>query len=173
MEDNDFDRELNALNVVSRELGTLPKDAQRRIVDWAINAFGLEEAKKSPILSAPSDCDAAENTCDPDKPELPKYTHFAELFSDAGPRTNEEKVLVAAYWVQAIEGRESWKASELQNLLKNLGEAVTNISDYLTKAIKRKPSRVLQLRKSGNSKQARKTYKLTQHGIAFVEQMMG
>jgi DNA-binding PadR family transcriptional regulator len=38
--------------------------------------------------------------------------------------------------------------------------------------IKQKPSFVLQLRKSGNTKQARKSYKLTEAGIRAVRNMI-
>lgn len=173
MEDGDFGQELNALKVISSELSGLEQDAQQRIVDWAIDAFDLVGKQKPFVSPLSPDCDTAEGIHGSSKSELPEYAHFAELFADAGAKTNEEKVLVAAYWVQVIEGRGSWKSSELQNLLKDLGETVNNISDYLTKAIRRRPARVLQLSKSGNSKQARKTYKLTQPGITLVEQMKG
>jgi DNA-binding PadR family transcriptional regulator len=49
---------------------------------------------------------------------------------------------------------------------------VSNITTALSSLIERKPQLVIQTRKSGNSKQARKRYRLTDAGIRAVERMI-
>ena len=81
-------------------------------------------------------------------------------------------MLVAGYWLQAIKGEPSFQALELNKELKNLGHPIGNVTDALTSNKDRKPSRILQLRKAGSSRQARKTYKLTHEGLIFVQGMI-
>lgn len=38
--------------------------------------------------------------------------------------------------------------------------------------MKKKPQRVIQLKKSGNSRQANKTYKVTHEGLVYVQGML-
>jgi hypothetical protein len=57
----------------------------------------------------------------------------------------------------------------LNRELKNLGHEVGNITRALQGNIDEKPALVLQLRKSGGTKQARKIYKLSVAGIKAVE----
>lgn len=104
--------------------------------------------------------------------EAPVYEHFADLFAKAQPKTEPDKALVAAYWLQAIEGQGTWQSAALQKELKNLGHAIGNITDALTSNMKKKPQRIIQLQKAGNSKQARKTYKVTHEGLVYVQGML-
>lgn len=47
-----------------------------------------------------------------------------------------------------------------------------NITDSLDALKEEKPALILQLKKSGISKQARKTYKLTQEGAKRIRQLI-
>ena len=104
--------------------------------------------------------------------EAPVYEHFAELFAKAQPKTEPDKALVAAYWLQAIQGQGSWQSAALQKELKNLGHAIGNITDALSSNMKKKPQRIIQLQKAGSAKQARKTYKVTHEGLVYVQGML-
>jgi DNA-binding PadR family transcriptional regulator len=57
--------------------------------------------------------------------------------------------------------------------LKHIGYGVVNITDALNQLISDRPSFVIQLTKSGSSKQARKTYKITDAGMRRVSEMLG
>ena len=81
-------------------------------------------------------------------------------------------MLVAAYWVQEIQGRDSFGSLELNRLLKDLGRGVTGTAKVMSSLIERKPALVLQLRKSGSSQQARKVYRLTEAGKKTVDHMI-
>lgn len=100
------------------------------------------------------------------------WEHFAEVFDAANPATEPQKLLVAAYWVQVVKGAQQFGAYVLNKELKDLGHGTTHISRSMDSLIRMKPSQILQLKKSGKSQQARKTYKLTRAGADEVERMI-
>lgn len=163
------DPELDAMSAVSSALTPLDPDAQGRVLQWAAARFGvtLSGATRGVRKDAQN---AAEG--EDEAPADSQYSHFAELFAAAGPTTDAEKALVAAYWVQVVEGKDGWFSHGLNAELKNLGHAIDNITKALTSNIDQKPQRIIQLKKSGASRQAKKTYKVTGEGIKYVKSML-
>jgi len=100
------------------------------------------------------------------------FATFAELFHAARPQSEREKALVAAYWIQRSGGVEQFAAQQLNTELKHIGYGVTNITDALNQLIGDRPSLVIQLMKGGSTKQARKTYKMTDAGTRRVNEML-
>jgi hypothetical protein len=84
-----------------------------------------------------------------------------------------EKVLVVAYWFQVIQGQDDWDSFAINTELKHLGHPSTNITRDLDSLMNRAPRLVLQVRKDGTTKQARKRYKLTREGVRAVEKLLG
>lgn len=82
------------------------------------------------------------------------------------------KPLVVGYWFQVLQGEQDLDGFQINKELKHLGHGVSNITTALSSLIDRKPQLVIQTRKSGNSKQARKRYRLTDAGIKAVERML-
>ncbi len=80
--------------------------------------------------------------------------------------------MVAAYWLQVCQGAESFVSYSVNKALKNLGHGVSNVTGAFDALRRSKPALVLQLRKAGKSRQARKTYKVTKAGVAAVEEMI-
>jgi DNA-binding PadR family transcriptional regulator len=56
--------------------------------------------------------------------------------------------------------------------MKHLGHGVKNITSALSSLMNEKPQRVVQLKKSGSTKQARKQYKVTEAGKNAVRRML-
>ena len=96
---------------------------------------------------------------------------FAELYSMAQPKTNGEAALVAGYWIQVVQNGEQFSAQGANRELTHLGHRISNITSALSTLIREKPQLVLQVRKGGNSRQARKTYRLSEAGIRRIEEM--
>ena len=170
------DPEVDAMSAVATALTDLEEDAQDRVLRWAAERYGVSIAT-SGRRSGPSAGDQAEEAGDEVTEEeiaeeAPAYEHFAELFAKAQPKTEPDKALVAAYWLQAIQGESTWQSAALQKELKNLGHAISNITDALTSNMRKKPQRIIQLQKAGNAKQARKTYKVTHEGLVYVQGML-
>ena len=86
----------------------------------------------------------------------------------AGP----EHALVVGYWFQVIQGRDSWTGADINSTLKNLRVGLANVTKTLDRLKAKKPALVMQVGKSGRSRQARKSYKLTTAGIQEVRQML-
>jgi hypothetical protein len=156
------EKEIKAMGTVSSALEDLENDARVRVLHWAMSRYGIADGgHKIPKMRINSFEEKAG-----------EYTTFAELFDVAKPHTEREKALVAAYWLQVIENTESFQSQSLNDLLKDLGHGIGNITEALNQLKNDRPALLLQLKKSGISRQARKTYKLTQVGTRRVEAMM-
>lgn len=171
------DPEIEAMSAVATALKDLEEEVQGRVLRWAAERHGVklptggpggvggEAGNSSGAIDEMTDAEIAE--------EAPVYEHMAELFAKAQPKTDADKALVAAYWVQAVQGQSKWQSAELQKQLKDMGHAVGNITDALTSNMNKKPQRIIQLQKAGSARQARKTYKVTHEGLVYVQGMLG
>ncbi|RSM61590.1 hypothetical protein DMB66_24525 [Actinoplanes sp. ATCC 53533] len=165
------------MTAVATALGDLDEDVQGRVLRWAAERFEVKlhtgvrvlDGRDAGVENGSSDGVTEAEIAE----EAPAYGHFAELFAKAQPKTDPDKALVAAYWVQVHEGNASWQSQTLNTQLKNLGHAVGNITEAMTSNIRKKPQRIIQLQKSGNSRQGRKTYKVTHEGMVYVQGMLG
>jgi hypothetical protein len=167
------DAELDAMAAVKDALADLDPEAQERVVAWAIKRFDIPiKGSGGGSKGAKGSNGDEDNDDDEGDGKDQQFEHFAELYDAAGPSTKPRKVLVAAYWHQKVLGTPSFQAFALNKDLKDLGHGVDHISEALDACIAEKPALVLQLKKSGKTPQARKTYKLTAEGIKIVESMI-
>ncbi|MFI9104305.1 hypothetical protein ACIGXA_27695 [Streptomyces fildesensis] len=170
------DPEIQAMASVADALGELEEDAQGRVVRWAAERFGVTLGaalrKTSPGGSSESVAMDTQVSEEEISAEAPTFEHFAELYNAANPKTDVDRALVAGYWIQAMQQRPSFQAAEVNKELKHLGYALKNVTDSMEGNQSKKPARVIQLRKSGSSRQARKTYKLTHEGLVYVQGMI-
>jgi hypothetical protein len=82
------------------------------------------------------------------------------------------KALVGAYWMQFKEGVNDVDAMTVNTRLKHLGHGVGNITRAFEALKAERPSPIVQTRKEGNTKQARKKFKVTNEGKKRVEGML-
>lgn len=160
--------EINAMKQIAAALEPLDESGRVRTLQWAISHF---RGKSQLDFGLPQD-QPGQNKAGQLSGGAPKFETFAELFEAANPSTEREKALVASYWAQICNSEPSFGSQSLNDELKDLGHGVGNITDALSALKDERPALVLQLKKSGTSKQARKTYKLTQEGIRRVHSMM-
>jgi hypothetical protein len=160
-------KELDIMSQIAKLLEQLDAPARSRVIGWTISALDVQVPRPTSSgmvtdkggLSAVADEEAS-------------HQSFAELFHAAGPRSEKEKALVAAYWVQRTSGADRFASQQLNTELKHIGYGVANITDALNQLINDRPNFVIQLTKSGSSKQARKTYKITDAGLRRVLEML-
>lgn len=173
---DDTDLEVEAMGTTSKALGGLDEAAQARVIRWLAERYGIVLSATKPRRAGDSNLkDREEDDADDDVDLDGKdgFDHFAELYDASGASTHGDGMLVAAYWVQVLRGQDSFASLELNKLLKDLGHGVTGTSKVMTVLIGKKPAAlILQLKKAGKTKQARKTYKLTDAGRKAVEQMI-
>ena len=165
-----MDPEIEAMGTIAQAFSDLEQDARTRVLRWAADKFEVELPRLGND-ARPDNLGGGEDA-DEDMIYDAGFEHFAELYDAASPTTKEEKLLVAGYWVQKIQGKVSFQSFELNKELKDLGHPVDHISEYMDANIKKRPSLMLQLKKAGKTVQARKTYKLSNEGIKAVDRMI-
>lgn len=163
------DAELDAMASIKAAMERLDPDARTRVIWWITQKFDIELRRSSGDRSGAGGKSSSDN--DADSGEGPKFEDFADLYDAVGPATDRERVLVAAYWMHKT-GESTFGSLELNKMLKDLGHPVSEMAKAMQWNIDNRPALILQLRKSGSSRQARKTYKLTAEGSKWVEARM-
>lgn len=168
----DADAEFDAMQAIYQALEPLEEAARSRVLRYIaarLDIIDLTQAR--PKADAPPNGFDEETASERARAEAPKYNSLAELADATQPITNADKALVAGYWLQVCQAADSFDAFSANKELKHLGHGVSNITMAIDALRNHKPSLVLQLKKSGRSQQARKTYKLTTAGVKSVEDM--
>jgi hypothetical protein len=161
-------RELEAMRTIADALSKLDEPAVRRVLLWANDAFRV---KAGTSLIHPER--GHENLLPAVASDLKvKHPTLADFFAAVSPTQEADKALVVGYWFQIIEGVPDLDGFTLNKELKHLGHGISNITSALDTLMSRKPALVIQTKKSGTSKQARKKYRLTLEGQRSVERMV-
>jgi len=166
----DSDSEFDAMHTVYAALQPLEKDARQRVLSYILARLDIPGVP--PSRGAFVRADGGEDTSAEVVKAATKFESFAELSDAAQPQTAPEKALVAGYWLQVCEGDDSFDGFSANQHLKHVGAGLTNITGAFNNLKSQKPGLALQLKKSGKSRQARKTYKLTAPGIKTVVKMI-
>lgn len=167
MTDDTLANEIRAMQSVAQALAGLDADSTRRVLKWAVDRYQVKPAAPVPPPEVEHVAPAAQY---PQSRE--SFGDFADLFDAANPESGVENALVAGYWFQAVQKHAELDSQQLNSALKNLGRPSSNITRDLDSLMTRTPRLVIQVRKDGNTKQARKRYKLTTEGVRAVERML-
>jgi hypothetical protein len=158
------DDEIKAMSAISAALQSLEEEGRGRVLLWAMSHYKIGGANFRPSWVSGSTRSETMPTMNNSA-----FETFADLFNTANPNTEKDKAMIAAYWVQICENAGSFQSQSLNDLLKDLGHGIGNITEALNQLKDDRPALILQLKKSGSSRQARKTYKLTLEGSKRVE----
>jgi hypothetical protein len=168
------DLELEAIRAIASALGKLQDEQARvRVLGYANARFGGPDQEPRGIqrsLQVAGQAGNGQSRADMAEPSFPA---FVDLFDKASPATNVDRALVAGYWLQLCSKQASWTGQQANDLLKDLGHGLDNITNATNTAQRHKPALIRQISKTGKSQQARKTYKLTTAGVARVREMLG
>jgi len=159
-------KELEAMKAVAEAIEPLEDAARARVLRWVSDHFKVKHVSRNEaerVLEVAGDPTS--------QPTAPTFESVGELFAAAAPSSDAEKALVAGYWLQVEKGQVGFGTQEINTELKHLGYGIGNITRAFDALKKTKPQQVIQLRKAGTTKQARKTFKLTEAGIRAVESM--
>ena len=166
--------EFAAIQTLYDTLEPLEREARQRVVNYVVSLLAIDPEKSEkgrPNGAAAQRADEGEPS-EASSNGVPKFASIAELFDAARPDSNSNRALVAGYWLQVCQGAESFDGQSANKELKHLGHGVSNITIAINHLKDTKPALALQLKKSGTTRQARKTYKITTAGIRAVETMM-
>lgn len=160
-------QELKAMGDVSKALDSVNSDpeALKRILWWLSERYGTRIGTTRLGVRTPAPGEARTD-------EPGRFGDLAGLIVAASPSTDAERALVGGYWSQVEKQQQEWDSQSVNTQLKHVGHGVGNITDALSSLIERKPQLVIQTRKSGKSRQARKLYKLTTEGVKRVEDLL-
>ena len=129
------DPEVEAIAAISNTFSPLDDETRSRVLRWAAERFGISvpvtpttaaagiTSRPSPEMTGSRSQAVAEIT-DAPHPVIratvlpPTYDHLAELFDAVAPENVMDKALAAAYWVQIIQGQESWPSAILNKASK-------------------------------------------------------
>lgn len=161
-------QEITATKAVLDALTDLPRETARRVVASVSTLLGMQQTQ-TPKATTPNSTSVRQEALTVSTEE---FKDLASLSAAARPIDGPEKALVVAYWKQVREQMPEWTAQVVNTELKHMGEQLPNITGTLSLLKERKPALVVQLKKSGNTRQARKQYKLTSAGIKEVESML-
>jgi hypothetical protein len=168
--------EFEAIKTVHDALAPLEAAARTRVLTYITSLLSIDvrSTNSKPAESADDgEVETEEDTVEEQATKgSPKFSSFAELYDAASPKTNSEKALVIGYWLQVCLASESFTAAAANKELTHLGHKVANITNAIDDLKKQKPALALQLKKSGTSQQARKTYKVSHAGVKRVEEMI-
>ena len=170
---------LNELSVISSIVETmsgLTTAEQRRVLVWLEDYFGVfSEMAEGDVVTivepayedASDEYDAVE--FEDELAGEPSVDTFEGLFAQVAPKTAIQKICCAAYWLETQENHDSWKSFEVNKLLKSIDVKLSSVSGTLAIDSKKDTPLVVTLGKSGDSIQGRKTFRLSDAGLQFVE----
>lgn len=131
-----------------------------------VEAEEKPEPETRPEEPAPAEKPAAEEGDDPQKNlGLKRYGSIETLFLSSSVNTVSSKILLCAAYLQEKLNMDELTSYDINSRLKKLGYGVSNISNSLNTLIKKDPPLVIQTRKIGDSKQAKRRFRVTEEGL--------
>ena len=158
------DAEIEAMGKVTQALDPLEPEVTARVIRWA--------GERYEVTLAPAKAEQQQQNGNDETPT--EFTELSDLFGAAAPSNNEDRALVIAYWFQELheERQPNVSGQQVNTELKNLGHGVRDITKVFSALIATSPQQVIQTKKSGTTKQARKSYKVTRAGINRVKALI-
>ena len=166
--------EITAMKSLAEAVAGLDPEARTRVLRWAADRFKVAGAQPGKTQTETREGHGGRDRPAPaDRGDAPRFSNLADLWAAASPSTDSDRALIGGYWFHVGVGQEDFGSFEVHSELKNLGHPLANITTAFDRLKAQKPALVMQVKKSGSSKQARKRYKLTGAGKTAVEQLIG
>ena len=157
------DDELGVMSVVYEELMKIDDEAKQRVLDWVAGKFSLRPSKNAIESTKMS---AGESI------SIESFSSVADAFTAASPEIDRDKALIVAAFLQRNQAKDEITGYEINNELRQLGHGLKNVTDAINQMMDRKPKLMMQVKKEGKTKQARKKYKVTIEGFKAVQHML-
>jgi hypothetical protein len=171
------DPEIEAMGQLATALDKLADDARARVLRWAADRYGApiatETFGRARVPSRDQELEDKLRVPEVREPAERRFEQFVDLFDAVDPKSDVDKALTGAYWLQVVSKQDSWQSLRVNNLLKDMGHGVANVTSALRTAQERKPALVRQVHKSGRAQQSWKLYKLTTAGVSHIRRKLG
>ncbi|MBI2288228.1 MAG: hypothetical protein HYU83_04560 [Chloroflexi bacterium] len=162
------DIEYQVMGAVLQEFNKLDEQVRQRVLTWVAGKFSLTK----PGFTTPKGGSTIGESVQGDRIMLVSFDSLADAFSGASPETDKDKALAAAAFIQQKFGKNEVTGYEINTELKQLGHGVKNITEAISQLMNMSPKLMIQTRKEGKSKQAKKKYKVTTEGLKVIEGML-
>ncbi|UCH92460.1 MAG: hypothetical protein JSV88_19480 [Candidatus Aminicenantes bacterium] len=188
------DPEINALSKVNETLKGLNRAQIKRIIDWITSKFELLGKKPVMDKAGPPGVTAkpvetaepiekpvkkrrgrrpkkAQPKPGPEQTEIKgfmKYETVEDLFFASNVRTIASKILLVAAYLQEKHNFKEFSSLDINSRLKNIGQGVQNITTSINSLVDKKPPLLIQTRKMGDSKQAKRKFRVTEEGLRIA-----
>ncbi|HET8884182.1 MAG TPA: hypothetical protein VFM68_01795 [Candidatus Saccharimonadales bacterium] len=174
------DRELEAMAKANAAVKDLIEEERVRVIQWLAAKYMTNYTATVPRAAAVSNGLSLGGGTDVQDEEdesgegIQQHGSFAELLAASISDTPVNRVLLAAYWLQVVEGADSFKTFALNKVLKDTGNFDDNINVKLRSLRSTKPAKIVQLAKtSTGGGKGHRTMKLTTHGVSEAEKLLG
>jgi hypothetical protein len=155
------------LKAVEREVGPSAEAAPAASAEGAVEPIkkrrGRPPAKAKLIVEEEQPETAAVGI-----PVFLKYDTFEDLFFSSNAKTITAKILLAAAYLQEKKNIKEFGSSDLNAMMKKIGQAVQNISASINVLLMKKPPLLKQAGKRGAKKHARRAYCVTEEGLRIA-----
>lgn len=101
-------------------------------------------------------------------PVFMRYDTFEDLFFASDAKTITAKILLAAAYLQEKKNIKEFGSSDLNAMMKKIGQVVQNISASINILLVKKPPLLMQAGKSEVKKHARRAYCVTEEGLRIA-----
>lgn len=165
--------ELNAMSTVAQALEPLDDLARRRVMGWVNARFLGGSVAPTPPPGTETRTAANANTAGGSGGKaISDFGDIAEYYHACAPSSDADKALVVSSWFQVGESLEGIDTQRVNSALKHLGYGIGNATRAFDQLTAQRPALVIQLRKAGTTKQARKTFRVTDAGLKRVNQLL-
>ena len=101
-------------------------------------------------------------------PVFMQYDTFEDLFFASNANTITAKILLAAAYLQEKKNIKEFGSSDLNAMMKKIGQVVQNISASINVLLMKKPPLLRKAGKPGAKKHARRAYNVTEEGLRIA-----
>ena len=174
------DPEIDALSQVYDSLIGLNHAQIRRIIAWCSSRFGLLEEKPTveatePEMEAPVEpAEASEKPVEIEPEQIEptgfmKFNTVKDLFFASDVRNVTSKILLVAAFLHEKDNSKEFSSYEINTRLKQVGDGVQNITNSINKLLDKEPPLLMQTEKMGDTKQAKRKFRITEEGLRIAK----
>ncbi len=178
-----IDPEIEAIVKSYEVIKDLDSASKKRVITWLVNKFGLssdlpalqEGHKGLPGSDSSKTGLSGFISVSPDAPlpeELTGFENAEDLFNQIATKTEPEKVLVVASYLQEKLNLQELGGRRINTELKRMNQGVKNITAAISSLTKKAPPLMSQNKKEGSSPQAKKKYHVTEEGVKKVNEAL-
>jgi hypothetical protein len=186
------DPEIEAMAKCHEQLNPLDAGTKIRVIQWLISKYELNSQtsvsngapksisqNKNEMRVVDQETSVSENEetlvavpQPKQNNEIENFETVGDLFAATSPTSDWEKALVVATYLQLKDGFSDFTGFDVNKELKHLGHGVQNITRPIQVCIDKKPQLIIQLRKEGKTRQAKKKFKVSAEGLKIVKGMI-